>query len=176
MGGPVIDGGYGASVQSALAMGRRFGFVGGSDTHRGNPGGPSHPLHPYFIRWKPTTGITAAAAPSLTREALWGALWNRRTYATTGPRILLDFAVNSHPMGSELPPQDEAKVEAFVAAAAELDTVELIKDNEVCHAVDCKGTRIARLDFTDPRPGKYYYLRVRQRDGHHAYASPVWTG
>ena len=35
-----------------------------------------------------------------TREEIWDALYARRTYATTGARIVLDFKVNQQHMGS----------------------------------------------------------------------------
>ena len=173
-GGAVFGPVHGASVQSALATGKRYGFVGGSDTHRGTPGWPSHPGHPYYHCWKPLTGLTALTAPKLTREALWESLWNRRSYATTGPHILVDFKVNGQPMGSELPHQDVVQVEGFVAGTEEVEAVEVIKNGEVCYTVSCNGDRIVRLAHTDPDPVGYYYLRVRQRDGHHAWSSPVW--
>ena len=43
-----------------------------------------------------------AWAPELTREAVFDALHARRTYGTTGRRILLDFRVNDAPVGSEI--------------------------------------------------------------------------
>jgi hypothetical protein len=176
IGGPVFDGGYGASARHALLKGRRFGFVGGSDTHRGQPGGPSHPLGPYYYRWRPITGITAAAMPTLTREDLWHALWDRRTYTTTGPRILLDFQVNGHPMGSEIPACGAVEITGFVAAAGPLAGVDIIRDGAVCYTGEGDGGRVARIRCTDTRPGEFYYLRARQKDDHHAYSSPVWVG
>ncbi|MEE2636785.1 MAG: DUF3604 domain-containing protein, partial [Acidobacteriota bacterium] len=51
---------------------------------------------------KPHWGLAAVSAPELTREAIFDGLHARRTYGTTGARILLDFRVNDAPMGSEI--------------------------------------------------------------------------
>jgi len=176
VGGPVLDGGYGVSVQDALALGRRFGFIGGSDTHRGHPGGPSHPLGPIYNRWKPITGISAVYANDLSRGSLFKGLWSRFTYVTTGPRILMDFSVNGSRMGSEIDVCDSAAITGFVAGATELDMVEIVRDNEVLYHIDGDGQRVIEIDYVDNKPGKFYYLRVRQIDGHYGYASPVWVG
>ena len=43
--------------------------------------------------------VAVVIAPALTREAVFDALAERRTYATTGARIVLDFSVGGVPMG-----------------------------------------------------------------------------
>ncbi len=67
-------------------MGRRFGVIGSSDEHSGQ-GGRRH------------GGLAAVWAEALTREAIFDALRERRCYATTGERILVDFSVDGVPMG-----------------------------------------------------------------------------
>ena len=39
--------------------------------------------------------MVAALAPGLTREGIWDAIYDRRTYGTTGERILLDVWVEN---------------------------------------------------------------------------------
>ena len=70
-------------------QGLRLSTIAASDDHRSQPG-------------KPHWGLAAVRAPALTREAIFDALHARRTYGTTGQRILLDFRVNDAPMGSEI--------------------------------------------------------------------------
>jgi hypothetical protein len=76
-------------VAEALARGWRFGITGGSDGVDGRPAA-SHPGRQAVRNLR--GGLTAVALPSLTRAALWDALRDGRTYATSGPRILLDVA------------------------------------------------------------------------------------
>jgi hypothetical protein len=48
-------------------------------------------------------GLTAVLAAARTREAIWDALRARRTYATTGARLLLDVVANGrYPVGAAI--------------------------------------------------------------------------
>ena len=77
----------GLSAQDAWIDGLVLSAIGSSDDHRSQPG------QPHF-------GLAAVRATALTREAIFDGLHERRTYATTGARILLDFRVNDAAMGS----------------------------------------------------------------------------
>lgn len=72
-------------VQDGLANGHRMGFIAASDNHTGWMGNP-------FSTKSETGGSGAYVARSLTREDIFTALQTRSTYATTGARMLLDFA------------------------------------------------------------------------------------
>jgi len=76
-------------ARDAWSQGRRFGVVASSDDHMAQPG-------------KPVKGLAAVFAPQNTREALFASLKARRTYGTTGERILLDFRINGRQMGQEV--------------------------------------------------------------------------
>ena len=75
-------------AQDYWAAGRRLGVNGSSDEHSGQ-GGRQH------------GGIAAVWAEGLTREAVFGAIRRRRSYATTGERILVEFDVDGLLMGEE---------------------------------------------------------------------------
>jgi hypothetical protein len=85
-----------AKINRALRAGVRLGIVGGSDTHDSRPANPHTERH---ADWKPA-GLTAVWAEWLDRRALFDAFASRRCYATTGPRIVMDFRVNDAWMGS----------------------------------------------------------------------------
>ncbi|UCH62083.1 MAG: DUF3604 domain-containing protein [Fidelibacterota bacterium] len=73
-------------AQSYWMKERRLGVIGSSDEHSSQAG-------------RRHGGIAAVWAEELTREAIFDALRNRRCYATTGERILVDFSVAGVPMG-----------------------------------------------------------------------------
>lgn len=75
------------TVYSGLLKGKRFGFTASTDHHAGYPGSYGD-------------GITAVLSEALTREYMWEALKNGRTYALTGDRIRCRFTVDDHYMGS----------------------------------------------------------------------------
>jgi hypothetical protein len=104
----------GHQYQDALKLGRHLGAVAGSDTHHLSPG---------------EGGLTAVLADSLTSMSLTEALRQRRNYATTGARIVLDFSVNGRPMGSVLPlPADSVQLRVHVEGTAPIDRIELVRN------------------------------------------------
>lgn len=178
-------------VRRALAMGWRLGFVAASDDHHGHPSD-------WTIRTKPTGvytgGMTAVHARENTREAIWDALWNRRCYGTTSARIIADFSVSGHPMGSEVDlrehPElaDERAIRVSVHAADKIRTIEVVRNNKDVYTVRPDGAD-AEIEWVDTQPLSevnlppaefsdvsftFYYIRVTQEDGQIAWLSPVW--
>ena len=138
-----------------------------------------------------TRGLTAVYAPENTRQDVFDALYNRRCYATTGARIALRFSVDGHMMGEEWSVADPAqprRIELAVNGESVLDRVAVIRNGTVIREHDCIGRREFDLEFVDdsnldehallteqgPVGTCYYYLRVRQADGHFAWSSPIW--
>jgi len=182
----VYFGGFGSAVQSALAQGLRLGFVGGTDNHRGQPGsGRSHQSGLHYDEYV-TGGLTCVLASKLTREAVFAAIRERRCYATTGVRALLDFSVNGHIMGQELR-ADEAgeavrRIAVRAAGTAEILRAVIVRNGEDVHT--CAGDgRLLDFVWDDAAPlakvttaegWVYYYVRLVQADGNIAWSSPVW--
>ncbi|NLO07085.1 MAG: DUF3604 domain-containing protein [candidate division WS1 bacterium] len=177
-------------VQRALEMGRRLGFVGGGDDHLGHPGDPVKTGAEPF---RYADGLMGVWAPELTREAIFQAMYERHTYATTGARMIVLFRVADAFMGDEVqvaqrPELAKARtIDAFIAAEAKLAQVEIIRNNEVVHSLRPEDSDLT-LEWTDEDPLEplaltpidggprfvFYYLRVLQADGQMAWASPVW--
>ena len=167
----------GASVQDALAMGHKVGFVGSSDNHPGWPGRLFHDqskgLHP-----PKSVIITGAWVAALDRKSLYDALWARRTWAAWDTRAVAWFAVNGILMGGDLCVERGAKIEAHVRLWAEdaLQSVEIVSEGEVVW-----GSSYAQPDVeVDVSLGQaerntHFYLRALQRDGGILYASPVFV-
>jgi len=116
--------------EDAVRRGYRVGVVATGDDHTGRPGA-SYPVGDKFgVR----NGLTAVVTGSLTREAVWAALTSRRCYATTGERILLDFAVDGSPMGSEVSCRAHPVCEVRVVGTAPLYSVEIKRGLEVAYS------------------------------------------
>jgi hypothetical protein len=168
-------GGFGGSVRTALLRGHRLGFVGGSDNHTGWPTRSGDGIR--------TGGLTAIQAPTLGAEALFGGLYHRRCYATSGARIVADATLDGHPMGSELrlAPDAPRHIRIRVYGTAPLEAVQIVSLGTVLADLPLE---LGALDFdgswSDDRPGRplrdvHYYVRVRQSDGHCAWLSPFWV-
>ncbi len=107
---------YQGTVAYGLALGQRFGFVGGTDHHGGYPGHYGE-------------GRTAVYAPELTRGAIWEALRARRCYAASGDKIALDVRLNDAPMGAEITAAGEREMRVIVRGCDVLDRIEVVKNN-----------------------------------------------
>ena len=153
-------------MQQALARGHRFGFIGSSDNHNGEPG-------------MPTSGCAAVVADELSREAIFAGLASRQCYATTGARILLSVTVNGHGMGEEYTaPADEPRaIEVKVAGTSDIANIEVLKCNEVIQRVEPgEPALVMRFEDTDELDGPtWYYVRVTQTDSAMAWSSPIWV-
>ena len=172
------------SVQVALARGHRLGFIGGTDTHLGQPGSGTH----WGVEGR---GLAAVYAPELTRRAVFDALYGRHCYATTGARIILSVTLNRHRMGEELAAEEldgprELKITAI--GTQEIVALEIVRNNEVVHRAE-PGGQVAKVAWEDTAnlgdvafqpsyegdvPFVYYYCRLLQADRHRAWSSPIW--
>ena len=103
-----------------LESGRRLGVIASTDDHLGFPGGYRE-------------GLAAVKATELSRDAVFDALRNRRTYAVSGDRIGLDFTLNGRVMGQELPYVRERRIDIAVDGWDVIDRVEVLKNNRVIH-------------------------------------------
>lgn len=152
-------------VRAFLNRGGRTGFVNGTDTHAGK-----------------AEARTAVLARELTRPAIFEALRNRRNYAVSNARIVLDFRINGHVMGEEIEIDGTPRIVAEIDGTDRIDEAVIVRDGVTLYALNPKATK-ARLEYEDARfsGSSYYYLRVTQADqdeyGNHSYAwsSPIWV-
>jgi len=107
----------GSTYQDALDRGHRIGVIASND----GPGFPG--------TWG--KGIAGIWAPDLSRESIWEALQERRTYGVTGDRIRLWWTLNGRPMGSEIQSVTEPEASVEVDCPRPLDRVELVHNGEV---------------------------------------------
>ena len=158
-----------SSVRAALRRGHRVGFVAGTDNHLGFPvqvGGQ-------YI------GLTAFLASDLTRDGVWSAMDQRRTYATSGMPIVCDFTINGERLGGELQLErgEPVSFDAVLHGTAPIEVVEIVSNDATIWQAHPGGWD---AEFKDVelsaalRTSAYYYLRLRQVDGHRAWLSPVW--
>lgn len=165
----------GASAQQAWAVGLRLSTIASSDDHRAHPGQPQY-------------GLAAVRASTLTREGIFDGLFRRRTYGTTGARIILNFAIDGVEMGGELSPRkSEIAIHVRAVGTAPIDYIEVLR-----HESGKSGFQVIRryepaageatLDFRSPAPapGGVYYVRLAQRGlvrerPAMAWSSPIWV-
>jgi len=161
-------------VQDAWMQGLELSTIASSDDHRAHPGQPQY-------------GLAAVAATALTRNAIFQGLYDRRTYGTTGARILLDFSINDQPMGRRL---GSAGSPRFHIEAHGTDCIEMLEILRYSES-DRKFRVIVTLhpqvsDFlwsgedATLRGNSIYYVRLRQAGLVRnrvvmAWSSPIWV-
>lgn len=125
-------------LEEAIKRELKVGFLAASDDHTCRPG-LSYPSENFTTKG----GYTGVYAKELTREALWEAFWARRTYGTTGERIILDLKVDGHMMGEEYKAERPPEIEVTVHGTKPLHAVEVMNGTETVY----------RHPFAEPKDG-----------------------
>ncbi|MBS3763952.1 MAG: DUF3604 domain-containing protein [Planctomycetes bacterium] len=168
-------------AQEAIRRGLRFGFIGGSDDHRGAIGDSHTTARDRFF--SSHSGLVGVYAKELTRESLWKAFFSRRVYATNGPRIILDVRLNGALTGEEITVEagETLRMEVHAVLDGLLDRIEVFRNTSPVHLL-AGGDQANQIEeFTGaydeaaPAGNTAYYVRVRQTDGGMAWSSPVWV-
>src|SRR5262249_12473444 len=114
------------------------------------------------------------------RRALVDAMRKRHTYAATD-NIVLDVRMGALGiMGDEVRTR-EPRLDVVVLGTGPLDRVEVLRNGVVVHTERPEKERAeAGFQWQDRVPVKgenasYYYVRVTQKDGQMAWASPIWV-
>ena len=136
-------------VRQMLGQGKKFGFIGSSDSHRAVPGLGG--------------ALTGLFAESLTPEALFDAYRHRRIIATQGTCVFADFRVADLFIGEEGPCDRSPEVTASIQAPEVIEFAEIIRDGEAVYKKEPKS-RTCNISFKDKNveAGEhYYFLRVK---------------
>lgn len=158
-------------VRDALDRGYRLGFVGSGDSHDGHPG-----LTHLASGWG---GLAAVFSETNSRDALRSALRARRTYATNGPRILLETRLDGRAMGETVAATelgDEVRLVVDAVGTGALASVDVVRSGVVAASIEPEDRAEVLLAYPvrSLRPGEYLYVRVIQRDGGAAWSSPYF--
>ena len=170
--GQVGAGGYYPSYEEytlALDKGWHVAPTNNQDNHKGKWGNAND-------------ARDVVLAESLTEEAIYDAIRERRVYATEDKNLQLTYTVNDLPMGTviesvpaklhfDITIQDPDALDSTVKAEL------IVNSGKVAYtwddaAVLATGVLSAELDPSY----SYYYLRVTQADGNLAVTAPVWVG
>lgn len=85
-------------------------------------------------------GYCAVLAKSNSKDDIWDAFVNRRTYGVSKERMILDYRIDNNVMGSVIKPNKEAKLHLNVIGGDAIDRVEIIKNNQVIEMVPHTST------------------------------------
>jgi len=109
-----------STAQFGWEQGNVFGIIGSTDHHNAFPGSYGY-------------GRMGVWADALTRDSLWDAIQKRRTYALTGDRITLAYAINDTLMGGVCSPDNDRAIDVSVTAGDSIDYIEVLHNNHIIH-------------------------------------------
>jgi len=170
-----------ASVRDALKLGYRFGIIAGSDQH-----GYSGNMVANGVEYERTglAFVRASRSYGNKRARIWDAIRHRRTYATTGARIVLDWktASGTEMGGEESSASPSFALEAHAAGIGRSDRqwftrVQFVREDVVLESRTLLTSDLATT-YADAAPltGTHaYYARLTQDDWHVAWTSPIWV-
>lgn len=185
--GPILEK-VGSFVQDALKRGYKLGFTAGGDDHYGiYPSGPLDPDDGIY-----PSGIMAIWADDLSRDSIWRALNQRSCYGTTGPRVILKFAINDFSMGNVIDLSDSDKlknirnIKVKIFSPIHILKLEIIRNNQVFKQEKI-NTKIVKKEYQDDDNFDkfalitsqkerfiFYYLRITLQNNNMAWSSPIW--
>ena len=119
---------------------------------------------------------TVILAKTLTEEALYDAMKDRRVYATQDSDLAVFYELNGAVMGSIIPKSEEAEITVFLNDPTDtaIGNVEVIVDGGAVLTRKWVETPTKMLELSVPGGYSYYYLRIIQPDGDVAVTAPVW--
>ena len=115
-------------------------------------------------------------AKSLTEEALYAAMKDRRVYATQDSDLAIYYELNGTVMGSIIPKSESAAVTVFLSDPTDeaIGNVEVVTDGGAVLVSEYVETPSQVLELPASGGRSYYYLRITQPDGDVAVTAPVW--
>jgi hypothetical protein len=167
--GPIRGSGYFPSYEyytRALDKGWHVSPSNNQDNHKGKWGDAN-------------TARTVILADTLSRDNIYDAMRNRRTYATEDNDLKIDYTLNEQEMGtimSSKPSNVNIKVQAEDPDGEAIGTVQVIVNGGKVAAEKKVTSSKEEVDFNLPAEYSYYYIKIQQPDKDIAVTAPVWIG
>jgi hypothetical protein len=144
-------------VNNAFDKGYKLGFESSSD------------------HWSTHISYSIVLAESHDRAGILAAVKKRHAYGATDD-IVLDFKSGDHLQGDAFKTNAAPTLQLRVIGTGPIARIVVMKDSKEVAALKPDG-REYKGTWTDPKPEAgthWYYVRVEQKDGQLAWASPMW--
>ena len=120
-----MHGSFSWFMEGYLSHGHQVGVIAASDDHLSRPGYAA----PNRDSLAQRGGLGAVMAPERSRDAIFDGMKAKRTYATTGDRIILRMNVNGTGMGQRAPYSASREIAGRVIGTGPIKTITLYKNN-----------------------------------------------
>ena len=143
-----------------LNAGCKVGLVGGTD-HSSDPG-PNH-----FC-------LTGFWVDEVTPEAVWDALWNRKTIALSNGKIAIWAECAGQAIGEKVRVEGPLKVTAWLSSARPITRVTLVRDGKILGWREIGGKE-AEVELVDENPlaGEHWYSVTAEAESSPDLPRPV---
>ncbi len=164
-------------IHQALNDGYRKAFAGTSDSHRRNPGLGG--------------GLTGVYAEALTDRKILEAYRDRRIFATSGSRVMVEARLNGVLMGRDVAVGDTTRLTLHAEAPRAIRRVVLVSNGRDLKAFPGESRTTLDLTHEEPAPktgANWYYWRLELEgpgtnyrgnaataEGNLAWSSPLWA-
>ena len=132
-------------ARAYLRHGHQVGFIAASDNHLSQPGYNA----PQGGSLSARGGLAAVRSANGSRDALFDAMKQRTTYATTGDRMILDVTLNGVQMGQRAPFAASRSIIGRVVGTAPIDSIAVVKNDAVLWQQDYLTDQQARFGDGD---------------------------
>ena len=125
-------------------------------------------------------GVAALWVNELSREGIIEAMRERRCFATTGDKFIVDFRINGSMNGSVVNTDKEPELDIKVRAQRELEKIEILRNSEVIKTYPVQDTSLyftkvfSDEQYKEEEDFCYYYIRSTQKNNEIAWSSPIW--
>jgi hypothetical protein len=183
---PTFDHDNKRTVRELLKKGYKFAFTAGGIDTRGLFVELSKKYKPKY-----SPGKTAIITSDFTRQDIFNAISYRKTYVTSGARILIYMTVSNYDIGSIIDINNKPGLEYFrqielsVGGDDIIEKIEIIRNGKVYQQL--KGEHKSLQTTVEDNDSwkenalsasgetfMYYYIRATFKDGHVGITSPVW--
>ncbi len=126
-------------------------------------------------------GVAALWVKELSRKGILEALRNRRCFATTGDKIIVDFRINGAISDTVIKTKTTPKFTIHIKAEKELEKIEILRNSKVIYKFDIDNNTLnfekkySDHSYKDEDDVLYYYVRATQKNKAIAWSSPVWV-
>lgn len=125
-------------------------------------------------------GLACVWVREVSRKGILEALRERRCFATTGDKILLDFRINGAWAGELIRASSAPRMTFDVKAVQAISQIDILRNSKVVYSYQPKGDSTSESSewiddqFNHDTGAFYYYARVIQRNNPIAWSSPIW--
>ena len=126
-------------------------------------------------------GVAALWVKELSRDGILEAMRSKRSFATTGDKIIVDFRINGAVNGSLIKTSELSALSIKVKGQRELEKIEVLRNSKVIKEFSINDgetefeASFADQDYMDEKDVLYYYIRASQKNKEIAWSSPIWV-